>query len=77
MGAISAGTIAAWKYLNLKQENGLRIVWFNPKWHGMYLVLRLVMGVFIGTLMLPYAIYTAVNELLGSIKAEALLRATK
>ncbi len=77
MGAISAGTIAGWRYLKSKQDNRSRIVWFSPEWHGIYLVLRLGMSVFIGTFMLPYAIYTAVNELIFSLKAESVLRATK
>ncbi len=77
MGAISAGSIAGWKYLKSKQDNVLRIVWYSPKWHGMYLVLRLGISVFIGTLILPYAIYTAVNELIVSLKAESVLRATQ
>lgn len=74
MGASSAGTIAGWKYLKSKYDNGLRIVWLSPKWYGMYLVLRFGITVFIGTFLLPYVIYTAVNDLLSSMKAEAVLR---
>ena len=75
MGAISAGTIAGWRYLNSRTADHTRIVWFSPKGYATFLVLRLLMSVFIGTLLLPYTIYRAIHELLNSMRAETILGA--
>jgi uncharacterized membrane protein len=75
MGAISAGTVAGWRYLSSRTADHTRIVWFSPKGYAMSLVLRLLLSLFIGTLMLPYTIYGAIHDLLGSMRAEAVLGA--
>ncbi len=75
MGAISAGTIAGWRYLRSRTADHTKIVWFSPKGYATFLVLRLLMSVFIGTLMLPYTIYKAIHDLLSSMRAETVLEA--
>jgi len=56
MGAISAGTVAGWRYLRQGAEGPTRIVWFSPKGYATFLIVRLVMSVFLGTLLLPYTV---------------------
>jgi uncharacterized membrane protein len=77
MGAISAGTIAGWRYLSFKTADHTRIVWISSKGYATFLVLRLVMSVFIGTLLLPYAFYRAIRDMLNSMQAEAVLGANR
>ena len=77
MGAISAGTVAGWEHLRRGTGDLTRIVWFSPKGYATYLVLRLVMSVFVGTLMLPHTFYKAIRDLLGFMNAEAVLRSNR
>jgi uncharacterized BrkB/YihY/UPF0761 family membrane protein len=70
MGVISAGAIAGWGYLSSRTADHTRIVWFSPKGYATFLVLRLLMSVFIGTLMLPYEVVPQIRtvELLSLAK---------
>ena len=77
MGAISAGTVAGWRYLRWGTADRTRIIWFNPKGYATFLVVRLAMSVFIGTLMLPYTFYRAVRDLFSSMQAETVLGADR
>ncbi len=76
MGAISAGTVAGWRYLRGGTVAHNQMVWFSSKGYATFLVLRLVMSVFIGTLMLPFVFYRAIFDLRCSLQAATAIRAS-